>query len=397
MNIRNLKSVEAHSPTVTVGPDAGMFRGADHFAIQGAVDYVARLGGGEVQVLPGNFVLRNAIMLADGVTLRGCGKESVLFKPPSKTTEITSDCDGSCWSVVVKCSEGFDVGDGITISSNLIDGADGRQHSLLTIVGVEENRIYLDTQPRMSHWVDGKAIVTSMHSLVEMRSVKGVAIRDIHIRGNKAENDWLDGNYGGAIFMRDSEDILIDKVSVTNFNGDAMSWQTCHDVTVEHCAINNVATLGLHPGTGSQRPVMRHNEIHHCKDGIYFCWGVNDGLAESNQISNCEGNGISLGHRDTENIVRHNQVIDCLQAGIYFRPERCAEKTAHRNLIESNNIRCPVEAPDACGISVVRGVEDVVLRNNRIEIAEEHREKAIVIDETAVRTVMENNEIIGLT
>jgi parallel beta-helix repeat protein len=392
-NLKNRKSIEAHAPTVTVGPDAGMFRGADHFAIQGAVDYVARLGGGEVQILPGDYVLRNAILLSDSVMLRGCGAKSVLTKAASRTVEVAQDCVGSRWFVDVKNSEGFHVGDGITISSNLIDGAEGRQHSIHTIVGVEGQRIFLDSQPRMEHWLSGKAIVTSIHSLVEVRGAKNVCIREIHLRGNQSENDCLDGNYGAAIFMRDSENILVENVSVTDFNGDAISWQTCHDVTVENCVIRDVATLGLHPGTGSQRPIMRDNEVRSCMRGIYFCWDVNNGLAENNRVYDCREHGISLGHRDTENIVRGNEVNDCHVAGIFFRPERGADKTAHRTLVEENIVRCPTDYAEACGISVVRGVEDVVLRHNKIEIAEKHRENAIVIDEAAVRTVLENNEI----
>jgi parallel beta-helix repeat protein len=392
-NLRNRKSIEAHLPTVTVGPDAGMFRGADHFAIQGAVDYVARLGGGEVQLLPGDYVLRNAILLADGVTLRGCGAGSTLSKASSQKIELASDGNGVGWFVDVQSSEGFGIGDGITISSDLIDGAEGRQHSIHTVVGVEGRRIFLDSQPRMEHWLSGKAIVNSTHSLVELRGARDVAIREIQLRGNRAENDWLDGNYGAAIFMRDSENILVDHVAVADFNGDAISWQTCHDVTVENCVIRDVATLGLHPGTGSQRPIMRCNEIHRCKDGIYFCWNVNHGLAEDNRVFDCAGNGISIGHCDTENIVRGNEVSDCRESGIFFRPERGAEKTAHRTLIEENVVRCPADHAEARGISVVRGVEDVLIRNNKIEIAEQHRENAIVVDEAAVRTVLENNQI----
>ncbi len=392
-NFGNRKSIEAHLPTVTVGPEAGMFRGADHFAIQGAVDYVARLGGGEVQLLPGDYVLRNAILLSDGVTLRGSGAASTLTKPASQTVEVARDCIGSGWVVEVKNSAGFRVGDGITISSNLIDGAPGRQHSLHTIVGVDGNRIFLDSQPRMEHWLDGKAVVASIHSLVEVRGGRDVVIREMHLNGNHTKNDCLDGNFGAAIFMHNSENILVENVSVSDFNGDAISWQTCHDVTVQGCEVSDVASLGIHPGTGSQRPIMRDNTVQRCKYGIYFCWDVNHGIAENNYVSDCSEHGITIGHRDTENIVRHNEVSDCKVAGIYFRPERGPEKTAHRNLIEENIVRCPANHPDSCGISIVRGVEDVVIRNNTIEVSKEHRENAIVIDKAAVRTVLENNEI----
>src|SRR5262245_27913016 len=47
--------------TVTVGPDRADLVGANEKVLQAAVDYVARLGGGTVRVLPGTFHLRNAV------------------------------------------------------------------------------------------------------------------------------------------------------------------------------------------------------------------------------------------------------------------------------------------------------------------------------------------------
>ena len=46
-----------------------------------------------------------------------------------------------------------------------------------------------------------------------------------------------------------------------NYNGDGISWQICHDVLVEDCHSHDNAELGLHPGSGSQRPVIRNNKL----------------------------------------------------------------------------------------------------------------------------------------
>src|SRR5881628_4197114 len=47
--------------TLTVGPVKADLIGSDDKVIQAAVDYVARLGGGTVHLLPGTFRLRNAV------------------------------------------------------------------------------------------------------------------------------------------------------------------------------------------------------------------------------------------------------------------------------------------------------------------------------------------------
>ena len=72
-----------------------------------------------------------------------------------------------------------------------------------------------------------------------------------------------------------------------------------------------------------------------CDIGIFFCWGVKFGLAEEND---CTGNavGISIGHRDTDNLVRKNRVSGSTTTGLLFRPERGASFCGHRNRIEEN-------------------------------------------------------------
>ncbi|GIS58084.1 MAG: hypothetical protein CM1200mP2_03090 [Planctomycetaceae bacterium] len=49
-------------------------------------------------------------------------------------------------------------------------------------------------------------------------------------------------------------------VEARNNNGDGISWQICHDVVVENCHSHDNADLGLHPGSGSQRPLIRKKQ-----------------------------------------------------------------------------------------------------------------------------------------
>lgn len=388
------KSIEARLPSVTVGGEHGMFKGNDHFAIQGAVDYVARQGGGTVHLLPGTYKLRNTIALADGVTLQGSGHETRLEKLPSRTTPLAEDSDGCRWFVVAESTEGFAVGDGITLSSGNIDGAEGEQYSLHTITAVEGQRLYLDRMPGMAHWISAKAKAVSIHSLIEARGAAGVTIRDLCLIGNRSQNEEIDGNHGAAIYLRYAEDVDVVNVTITDFHGDAISWQVSHDIRVSGCHIDGMSMLGLHPGTGSQRPIMQGNTIKNCRTGIYWCWDVNNGIAENNHVSHCSEHGIAIGHRDTDNVIARNTVEDCTLTGIFFRPERSAGHTAHRTLVEGNVIKCPSASREAVGISLVRGVEDTVLRNNTIVLRGQGAEKAISIDPTAIGTVQENNEIV---
>src|SRR6516165_5206968 len=63
----------ARRATITVGPAKADLNGGTDRVIQAAVDYVARLGGGTVRVLPGTYRLRNSIFLHSYVRLLGSG------------------------------------------------------------------------------------------------------------------------------------------------------------------------------------------------------------------------------------------------------------------------------------------------------------------------------------
>src|SRR5262249_58343449 len=79
--------------TITVGPKKADLVGADDRVLQAALDYVARLGGGTVRVLPGTYRLRNAVHLPARVRLLGSGEASVLRKEPSVTAKLLASSD----------------------------------------------------------------------------------------------------------------------------------------------------------------------------------------------------------------------------------------------------------------------------------------------------------------
>lgn len=381
------RSAESHSPVVTVGIDDGMFRGNDHFAIQAAVDCVTAQGGGTVRILPGEYTLRNAIFLSSHVTLEGSGDATLLKKGASTSVPITEDCDWYQWHITIDDVSPFAVGDGITVSSKRTDGGRDPQFSVHTITGIEENRLYIDRIARMNHWLPNDPQVTSTHSLIDVQNAHDFCIRNLRLDGNRANNTNINGNYAAAIFMQECEDVRIHNVTIEHYNGDAISWQIVHDVHVENCVIRDMADLGLHPGSGSQRSIMRDNKISHCKYGIFWCWGACQGLAERNNIDSCTF-GISTGHRDNDNIIRHNHISNSTDSAIHFRDERSPKHTSDRILIEDNAIYGKLKTQ---GIVVARGCEDVVIRRNHIRM--EDTEKAIVIAATAARTILEENEL----
>src|SRR5258705_930218 len=65
---------------ITVGLSNAGIVGADNRALQAAVDYVAGLGGGTVEIGPGEFTMRDSLHLRSFVTVRGTPGQTVLRK-----------------------------------------------------------------------------------------------------------------------------------------------------------------------------------------------------------------------------------------------------------------------------------------------------------------------------
>lgn len=323
--------------TVTVGPKEADLVGATDKVLQAAVDYVARLGGGTVKILPGTYRLRNAVYLASKVRLLGSGLDSVLIKEPSIAAKLSADSDWFDQEITLEDAAGFRVGDGVCLrTKNPHDG--GSDVLKRTLVARDGNRFRLDRALRENLWLMGASTCSTLFPILSGENISNVAIENLALDGNKERNDNLDGNYAGCIFLQDCSRIAMRGVTARNYNGDGISWQICHDVTAEDCHSHDHAGLGLHPGSGSQRPIMRNNRLSGNDIGLFFCWGVKYGLAEGNKISDNRSYGISIGHRDNENLIVDNDVLRSGKVGVLFRAERGKDFAPHRNRLEKNRI-----------------------------------------------------------
>jgi hypothetical protein len=349
--------------TLHVGPDKGDLAGSDDRVLQAAVDYVARLGGGTVRLAAGTWKLRNAVYLAANVRLRGSGADTVLVKEPSVTSKLKADSDWYDQEITLADAAGFRLGDGVCLRAR---NPANKTVTVLkrTLVARSGNRFKLDRPLRENLWLLEDATAATLFPILSGENISGVVIEDLVLDGNRGKNDNLDGNYAGCIFLQDCRDVTIRRVVARHYNGDGISWQICHDVLVEECESHDHTGLGLHPGSGSQRPVIRNNKLRHNDIGLFFCWGVKYGLAEKNVL---EGNrtGLSIGHRDTDNLIRDNDIRNSGVVGVLFRPERGKDFAAHRNRLVSNRVT-DSGGDDGVGIDVQGETEAVQIVANEV-------------------------------
>lgn len=350
---------------LTVGNDDGDLHGRDQRVIQAAVDTVARMGGGTVRLLRGTFRLRNAVYLCPNLRLVGSGPDTILVKEPSTSSKLAADSDWYDQEITLADAKGLRVGDGVCLrAKNPHHG--GETVIKRTLVARSGNRFKLDKGLRENLWAMGNPTASTLFPLLSGEFISNVVIENLLLDGNKGNNEELDGNHAGCIFLQDCADVTIRKVVARDFRGDGISWQICHDVTVEECESRGHTGLGLHPGSGSQRPIIRGNKISNCRIGLFFCWGVKYGIAEGNTIEDIATAGISVGHRDTDNLIRGNTVKRSGQAGILFRPERGAGFTGDRNTVEGNTI-VDTGGEDAAAVDVNGTTTSLIFRKNHLK------------------------------
>ena len=355
-------------PTIRVGIDEGDLRGSDNRVLQAAIDYVATLGGGTVAVGPGRFLMRNALHLRDRVNVLGVAGQTMLVACDGIESRLAADGDCNERQITLEDPSGFRVGDGVSIQDDRKGGFEVTTATLTAQTG--PNSFSISAPLYLDYMVSDKASARLVFPVVGGWNVTNVIVEGLTIDGNRAHAQPLNGCRGGGIFLFECADVTIRHCAVRNYNGDGISFQVSQRVTVEDCLAENNAVLGLHPGSGSQHPVVRNNRsLGNGSDGLFVCWRVKYGLFEGNEVRRNKGSGISIGHKDSDNVFRNNALTENARAGVLFRNESEA-MGAHRNVFEHNVILdngLDTDGKPASEPIVIRGVHrDLQFRANTI-------------------------------
>lgn len=374
-------------PRITVGRDSADLVGTDNRVLQAGVDYIAALGGGVVEIGAGEYLMHDSLHLRPNVTVRGVKGQTILRKAPSVVSTLALDGDFGEQQITVENAQGFAVGYGVAIWD---DNAGGFHTTVARIIGQKDHTFAIDKPLMADCMVGNHAKAATVFPVVSAYHTQGIRIENLTIDGNKAENVALNGCRGAGIFLYGSHGATIQGCTIRGYNGDGISFQQSNDVTVSECISQDNASLGLHPGSGSQRPtVQRCVARRNGTDGLFLCWRVRHGTFENNVL---EGNGrfgISIGHKDSDNLLRHNVVRENKENGIFFRNESLG-MAPHRNRLEENI----VENNGGAEIRIRGHVNDLVFRNNTIRDGRtEDGGVGIQIEETVGPVVLDGNKI----
>jgi hypothetical protein len=123
-------------------------------------------------------------------------------------------------------------------------------------------------------------------------------------------------------------------------------------------------------------------------------------LFEDNVLEENAQFGISIGHKDSDNLFRRNIIRLNHQDGVFFRNESLG-MAAHRNRLEENVIENNGTGGKAAGIRIRGQTNDLVFQNNTIRdtrsAAAQTQTVGILIEEKVGQVILQDNKIDAQT
>ncbi len=383
---RAMHSTMTDRPVIRVGQHEGDIVGSDNRALQAAVDYVAGLGGGTVEIGKGVYLMRDSLHLRSNVTVRGQGEGTVLKKAQAAISRMALDGDFGEEQVTVVNPEGFSVGTGVAIWD---DNSGGFHTTVARITGRRGNTFSISRPLNADCMISAKATAATVFPVVSGYDLENARVERLAVDGSRDSNPNLNGCRGAGIFLYRAFGTVIERCLVRNSTGDGISFQQSNDVQVIACVSENNAGLGLHPGSGSQRPLIRDSIARgNGQDGLFLCWRVRHGTFEGNELTANGRFGISIGHKDSDNLLRKNIVRGNASHGVYFRNET-EGMAGHRNRIEDNQIEDNGKRSPGAGIFVDGETDGVVLAGNTIR----DERTGIVLGKKTGKVTIDRNRI----
>ncbi len=373
---------------VTVGLRDADIVGNDNRALQAAVDYVGNLGGGVVEIGPGEYLMRDSLHLRSRVTVRGAGERTVLKKDREHRSALAADGDFGEAAITVTDTNGFAVGRGVYVASKSQRNFHG---VCATILNARSNYFTLTRPMNADIMVADGGFAATVFPVISGYNIQDARVENLTVEGNRAENPTqVDGCRTAGIFLYRGDHCVIANCVVRDYNGDGISFQQSNDVKVESCVVERCAGFGLHPGSGSQRPSVKNcRAVGNDSDGFFFCWRVRGGVAEGNWLENNGGYGMSIGHKDSDNFVRKNAIIGNKRGGVYWRAES-GPMAAHRITFEENI----VSDNEGWGLFVDGATQGTIIRRNTIEDTGNGKQKVGVrIGKQVGQVIMEENTV----
>jgi parallel beta-helix repeat protein len=337
--------------------------GSDDAALQKAAALLRP--GDTLSIGPGVYQMNNSLFVPPGVTVRGVKGQTVLRKSRGVESALAEDGDYGEGVLLVAEPEKLRPGMGITVLDDKLDS--GWDISISTVKSIEGRVLRIGPTTLRDYNAETlHARVRNTFPILCVLDAENVVLEDLTVDGNKAENAYIDGCRGGAIYLHRVRNVTVRNCTARDYNGDGISFQITDNVKVLNCDSYGHTGYGVHPGTGSANPVVQNCHLHDNGDiGLFLCWRVRHGKFVDNVIENNGHYGISIGHKDTDNEFTGNTIARNGVSGVHFRNETFLN-SGHRNTFRNNKVLDNGGEKAGYGFYIQPRAGDIVIEGNHI-------------------------------
>ena len=303
---------------------------------------------------------------------------------------LTADCAKGATELQVADASIFTPGQAVSVGTGDSNG----NESLSFIKEIKGNTLVLERPIRIEHKISEKALprrpaVWTLFPLITAENVKGIGVRDLALDCpiKSDERPHLRRYTLSLIHTYNTEDSLIENVTVRNSFTDGVSVQVGRNVTVRNCVVTGCEGNGFHPGTGLTDSLFEKNTAKGNGVGLYFCWSNTRQKILNNVFSENRGGGMTgLGNPNEHyNLLEGNTIERNGGAGIEINGGQVAKNTLRKNVIRDNSAGAPGKHP---GIALYASAEDAkayTIEGNTIESTVEPPTQWIGIEEKAFK------------
>ena len=199
---KNRPMTSRRDPVITVCQGEGDIQGKDDKILQAGIEYLHRLGGCVLHILPGEYTMRNALHMRPGVHIRGSGPATTLKKAPSVVASLIQDSDWFEARVRVDNPEGFSAGGGVMLRAYYDAGTFRMMVVRDTITAIEGDTLSLSRRLEHNMWPSLQATASTLFPLITAEYVNDITIENLVLDGNREHNEEINGNYAGGVFIQ---------------------------------------------------------------------------------------------------------------------------------------------------------------------------------------------------
>jgi hypothetical protein len=337
--------------------------GNDDKALQAAMKLLKP--GDTLEIGPGTYTMNNSVFVPSGVTVRGRGWDTILRKSAGIESKLVEDADYGDTVFAVAEPQKFQPGMGVAFSDD--QSRSGWDVTVSTVTAVKPPYILVDPMTLRDYIGEGKhGTVRNTFPILCVEDAENVTLEDVVVDGNRAQNVYIDGCRGGAIYMYRVRNVTVRRAVARNFNGDGISFQISDGVQVFDSESYGHAGYGMHPGTGSANAVVERCHLHDNSDiGLFLCWRVRHGRFSNNVMEHNGHYGVSIGHKDTDNEFIRNTIAHNGVAGVLLRKED-PQNSGSRNTFRMNKVLDNGNAREGYGFYIEPSARDLLIEDNVI-------------------------------